>query len=214
MVRVNGKVMGIVGLWVLLFAGFSTAEAAPLPISVMCPGTATTVDREFTLTATTEVAPLGDATVGCYAFDSGNMNDDEFDGSSPAWILIDKDESPDSAAGSCLDESCLTVTGLGATGGTFSIASGLWGAYNELLIGFKVGTANGQGIDPDWAAFILSGGITDGTWSVTHNNGLSHASLWGRFNPDRDVTAVPEPASLFLLGSGLLVAARRRRAKR
>lgn len=211
MVRFNGRRVAIAGLWVLLFAGFGTVEAASLPISEMCPGSGVTAtNREYTLTATTEIAPLGDAEVDCYAYDTGNLNDNEFAGETPAWILIDKDN--EGGVGTC--EACFAVSGVNGTSGDFSIAAALWTSYNELLIGFKVGRAQGQDIDPDWAAFLLAGGITGGTWGVSHDNGLSHATLWGRFNPDRDLQVVPEPASLLLLGSGLLVAARRRRAAR
>lgn len=207
-----GKLVVIAGLLVLT-AGATAAEAASLPITVMCPGTATTTDREFTLTATTELAPLGDASVTCYDAGTGNLNDNEFDDPLiiPPWVLIDKDEVGDEGEGTCADESCLVVTGLGSTSGTFSISAGTWSTYNELLIGFKVGAAQGQGIDPDWAVFSLTGGILGGTWSVSHTNALSHALLWGRFNPDRDITAIPEPATLLLVGSGIFAAVRRRR---
>ena len=215
MSTVRGKLVVIAGLWGLLAAGSYTAEAASLPITVACPGTATTTDREFSLTATSEIAPLGDATVTCYDAGVGNLNDNEFADPAidPSWVLIDKDQTGDAGGGVCADESCLTVTGLGATSGIFTISSATWGAYNELLLGFKVGAAQGQNIDPDWAAYLLTGGITGGTWSVSDRNGLSHATLWGRFVPDRDLQVVPEPASLLLVGSGLLVAARRRRRK-
>jgi hypothetical protein len=212
MLTVRGKIVGFAA-FLALFAGSYTVEAASLPITVSCPGTAVTTDREFSVTGTVETAPLGDATITCYASDPGQLNDDEFADPAidPAWVLIDKDETGDAGDGACVDESCLTITGLGSTSGIFTISSGTWGTYNELLLGFKVGAAVGQNIDPDWAAFLLTGGITDGTWSVSNRNGLSHATLWGRFVPDRDIQAIPEPATLVLVGSGILAAVRKRR---
>jgi hypothetical protein len=152
--------------------------------------------------ATEEITPI-DATVTCGPSGSGNLDDDEF---GTAWLFVDKDEADGDLGG-------VVITGMGGTSGTFSIAESLWGVYNELLIGFKVGVAAGQEMDPDWATFVLDGGVLEGNWSITGSQGLSHASLWGRGTPQQPA-AIPEPASLLLLGSGLLVAARRRRAKR
>lgn len=203
----------VVGGWAVIAMGAGVLEAAPLPISVLCPGTAVTTDREFSLTATTEAllpSVQGDATVGCHATGTGNLNEDEFSG----WVLIDKDENgPDADGG-------FSVTGNGGTTGSFSILASTWDTYNQLIIGFKPGTPNSERFaaasSPDWAAFLLTGGITGGTWDISGQWGLSHADLFGRFvPPDRDITAVPEPASLLLLGSGLLsaVTASRRRRK-
>ncbi|HKY20068.1 MAG TPA: PEP-CTERM sorting domain-containing protein [Vicinamibacterales bacterium] len=174
----------IIGAWV--FVGMvGTANAAP----VNCPGTATTADREFTLNILTEQAPA-DAVATCFASDEGNLNDDEF---APTWTLVDKDQDPD-FAGVC--ESCLVITGVGTTGGTWTISSAAWVGQTSLLLGFKSGA--GQ-LNPDWAVFQLTGGALTGTWSISGQQSLSHASLFSQGTP-----VVPEPASLFLLGTGLL----------
>ena len=180
-----------------------SSEAAP--ISVNCPGTAATTDREFTLTTD----PLG-ATCLDYGNYANELNANAFDVLVAAgWTVIDKDESPDTVFS---NDSWFSVTGLGAKSGTFTVDPAAWGAWDEIAIGFVVG---GGQIDPKWAVFGLPDGETSGLWANApkQGGGLSHANLYGR-GTLRDITEVPEPATLLLLGSGLAVAARRKRAKR
>jgi hypothetical protein len=179
------RVIWLLGLVLILFA--SAVQAAPI---VSCPGSATTTDREFTIDVTFELPP-SDATVTCYDYDTGNLADDQF---GPSWVLIDKEDDPE-FLGDC--EACFTITGLGETSGTFTILSTVWDTYSEVLLGFKVG--EGQ-LDPDWAVFLLTGGVTEGEWLVTGQQSLSHADLWG----GGEATEVPEPATLFLVGAGIL----------
>lgn len=211
--RVNCRLTLLMGACLVLGLGADAVQAGPLPITVLCPGTASTGDREFSLTAETEAPPpslQGDATVACHATGLGNDNG-AFAGEIPAWTLIDKDN--EGGEGTC--ETCFSITGINGTSGSFSISPTLWSTFNQLLIGFKAGEANGFGTlsDPDWAAFRLTGGITGGDWSITERWALSHASLWGRVSGGQTVTATPEPASLLLFGAGLLgasLSARRR----
>jgi hypothetical protein len=179
------------------------SEAAS--ISVDCPGSASTADREFTLTTD----PLG-ATCLASGDNANELNANPFDLLVAAgWTVIDKDESPDTVF---LNDAWFSVTGLGATSGTFTIDPAVWGTWGEIAIGFVVG---GGQIDPKWAAFELPTGETSGLWSNApdQGGGLSHANLYGRGTP-QDITEVPEPATLLLLGSGLTLAVRRKRAKR
>jgi hypothetical protein len=178
------------------------SEAAP--ISVDCPGTPGTTDREFTLTTD----PAG-ATCLNYGNGANELNANGFDVMVLAgWTVIDKDEAFSA-------DNWFTITGLGANSGTFSIDPAAWAAWGDIAIGFVVG---GGRIDPKWAVFSLPQGETSGFWSDAPPQGgnLSHAILYGKGDPGgRDITAVPEPATLLLLGSGLTIAARRRmRGKR
>lgn len=171
------------------------------PISVNCPGTVVITDREFIVTTD----PLG-ATCLDSGNDANELNANIHDVLvADGWTVIDKDDtySPD---------NWFTVFGIGATEGGFVIDPAAWAAWDQIAIGFVVG---GGQIGPKWAAFGLPDGETFGLWSNAPNQGggLSHANLYGRADV-REITAVPEPATLFLLGSGLTVAARRKRAKR
>jgi PEP-CTERM motif-containing protein len=180
-----------------LFIAPLYSEAAP--ISVNCPDSASTTDREFTLTTD----PLG-ATCLAYGDAANELNGNAFDVMVLAgWTVIDKDESSSEL------DNWFSVTGMGANSGTFTVDPAAWGEFGELAIGFVVGA--GQ-ILPKWAVFGLPDFETEGLWSNVPQQGaaLSHAILYGR-GEGRDITEVPEPATLFLLGSGLTFAVRRRR---
>ena len=177
-----------------------TSEAAP--IAVNCPDNLNPDDRQFTVTTD----PTG-ATCIAYGNDANELNANASDVMVLAgWTVIDKDDSASA-------DNWFNITGLGATSGSFTIDPAAWSAWDQLAIGFVVGA--GQ-IDPKWAVFLLPDGETSGLWANVPPTGgaLSHAVLYGMGEPDDPDVPVPEPATLLLLGSGLTLAVRNRRAKR
>ena len=177
----------------------SSVEA--LPITVTCPGSPSSSDREFTLTTD----PLG-ATCLDFGDDANELNGNDTDVLvADGWTLIDKDEIFSS-------DNWFTIS-LGVVSGSFSIDPAAWAAWDQLAIGFVVG---GGQIPPKWAAFLLPDDETSGLWANSPNQGgeLSHANLYGR-DLRGPTEVVPEPATLVLFGSGIMaIAAGRRRARR
>jgi hypothetical protein len=182
----------------------SFAYAAP----VTCPEAPVAGERVFTVDT--------DPDSTCYAFGEGandiNGNAQDVILSDPLtdWELIDKDLGEANPL-----EDWLVVDDLGATSGSFTIHADAWDAYDRLLIGFKVGGGR-QVPFPDWAVFELSSGVLTGDWLIQPNqgSGLSHIILYGMEDDDTTITEVPEPASLLLVGGGLMAAVRRHRKKR
>jgi len=188
-----------------LILGFTTVagSAQAAPITTSCPGTLETTDREFTLT--TEPGSV------CRGYQPGNINgnddyiNDVLDGVN-FWTTLDKSDDG-------MYPNALTVTG-GPNSGTFSFTPALWTIYDRIIVGLKSG--NGQ-YDPDWAAFELVPYASSGEWTVSIN-GLSHINLYGhgtttRTGGDDPGSPVPEPASLFLFGSGVALVARKIRRR-
>ena len=92
---------------------------------------------------------------------------------------------------------------------TFTIDASAWTGVGSLALVLHLPTPSPI---PDWAVFILGGGVLGGSWSNTGTETLARASLY-QGNP-LSLTAVPEPASLLLLGSGLLGLTGAARARR
>ena len=142
-----------------------------------CPQPPVDGSRVFTLTGNNT-----DPT--CYASGTGN------DPTPAGYTLIDKYE-PGAESGP------LQITGLGTTSGTWTI-SGVTG-YTDLILALKSG--EGQ-LDPDWAEFLIYNSTT-GTWGITGQQSLSHASLYGIActncpNPETP-PAVPLPGPVWMM---------------
>jgi subtilase family serine protease len=176
------------------------ALAAPLALantvtSDPCPGTGGT--RVFSATATTVNS--------CLLRGTGNINgNNQADAGfiASGWIFVD-----DSDASGGAHNGWLTITGTGALTGTFTINPLAYSTYDNIAIGFKSGEGT---LDPDWAIFLLNDNTLSGTWSISGQQALSHAILYGMGTPGRDV---PEPGILALLGLGLVGLGMARRRK-
>lgn len=202
--------------WIMFLRALAVSAALSLSatvasaVTVNCPGTSATTDREFSLTTSTASACLRYGTGNI----NGNTNAGNLNGLDPllnpndplylgsGYALIDKSD---------VGGSRIALTGLGGGSGSWSFAlptapTGF--SWANLVFALKSGV--GQ-LSPTWAAFSLPAGVTGGTWAISRQ-GLSHANLYGQL---ADVPApVPLPAAGLLLAGGLggLAALRRRKA--
>lgn len=148
--------------------------------------------RDFTVTANT--------VVGCLAAGPGNINgnNDAFQQANPGWTFVDGSDNNSGAHDGWLSGAPSLVAGLS---GSFAIDPLAYQTYDQIAIAFKSG--EGQA-DPDWAVFELADGTLAGTWSISGQQALSHALLYGRGTPTREV---PEPLMLALVGLGMALMA-------
>lgn len=110
-------------------------------------------------------------------------------------------------------------------GGNWAINPSFWGTWGRAVVTFHLGNGGGN---PDWFFFEVTPGATSGTFQIDKlsgtGGGLSNMVLWGSGDPQVQTfcttgscVATPEPGSMVMLGTGLLIAAaliRRRSSKR
>ena len=88
--------------------------------------------------------------------------------------------------------------------GTYEFNKSAWNTYSDMMIVLKDGGIEDGGIEDGdkyyWFAYLLNDGNFSGTWTYPEGKEISHLSVYGSTTG----VPVPEPATILLLGAGLL----------
>ncbi|WP_181366366.1 VPLPA-CTERM sorting domain-containing protein [Albidovulum aquaemixtae] len=190
-----------------IFVSMAGAAGAAT-VKTFCPGAASATTRQFSVTT---IAPGATCVATGLGNISGNANgarpDPIFGVLGAGYQLIDKSDS---------GPAVLNVSGVSGTSGLWSFilpAAPAGMIWTNLVLAFKSGQGGGGSkpkvTGPDWAAFLLPSGASSGLWSISGQQSLSHANLYGQLAP----AAVPLPAAgVLMVGAlGAFAAVRRRR---
>lgn len=166
-----------------VFVALAMSIASPVGATTLTCGSGDAGDVEFTLT-------ISSGSIDTCVTGNGTLN--KLPKPYDEYVFLDSD--PDTTVASPQEE-WFTITG-----STFTIAPSAWTGYSSLALMLQLPTSSPK---PDWAVFILSGGVLSGSWSNTGAETFDTASLYG--GAPLSPTPVPESGSLLvLLGIGLV----------
>ena len=184
MLSVNYSALRAAVLAAVMFG--SSAFAA----TVSCPGTDATTDREFGLTTAVAAICLPSVDPATSMGTATKSTTSTFDGAT--FLTVDKSDTDDTFVGV---DGEITITG-DPNSGHFTLA--LPAGYKNFILALKSGS--GQ-LDPDWVAFLLAPGTTEGDWTIS-SQGFSHAILYAQLSTENEkVSENPIPGALWLFGT-------------
>ena len=115
----------------------------------------------------------------------------------PDWMYLSKQETPGALEEPADIDLVVGPLPLGddMDTGTWAFNPDVWNTYSDIMIVLKSGKHKTDDGDIFFSGYLLGNLASSGDWD-TGGKGLSHLSVYGR--------SVPEPATLLLLGTGLV----------